>query len=156
MLVALGTDIADPIERLRAVHQATVDSKALDRAIGASALTNFTEFGPMRLASRAARAYSRAGLLARAAMPMHTVVTNVPGPQFPLYMDSAEVVAMYGLGPIIDGIGLIQPVFSYNGRISISFTGCREQLPDPEAYAAAVEASFQEMRAAAISPSTVT
>ena len=60
----------------------------------------------------------------------------MPGPRHPLYMAGAELVAMYGVGMIIEGMGLIHPVMSYCGDITISFTSCREMLPDPAFYAA--------------------
>ena len=61
----------------------------------------------------------------------NTTVTNMPGPQHPLYMAGAQLVAMYVVGMIIEGMGLIHPVTSYCGDITISFTSCREMLPDP-------------------------
>ncbi|RMH78682.1 MAG: wax ester/triacylglycerol synthase family O-acyltransferase, partial [Actinomyces sp.] len=135
LLVPLATDVADPVDRLAAIHAATRASKELDRAIGARVLTDFGRFGPMRLASLAARLYTRTGLARRAGMPMNCVVTNVPGPQFPLYMGHARVLDIYGVGPIVDGMGLIHPVMSYDGGLTVSFTGCRDQLPDPGRYA---------------------
>ncbi len=148
LFVPLGTDIADPVGRLEAVHRATRASKELDRAIGARVLTDFGRFGPMRLASLAARLYTRTGLARRTGMPMNCVVTNVPGPQFPLYMGRARVLDIYGIGPILDGMGLIHPVMSYDGGLTISFTGCRDQMPDPGVYAAFIEASMGEYLAA--------
>lgn len=144
----LRTDIEDPLERLRAVHEATSDSKELNSAIGARTLADFQTFGPMRLAGRAARLYSRSGLLARAGLPFNCVVTNVPGPPFPLYFGDAKVVALYGLGPIMDGMGLIHPVFSYLDTITISFTSDRAMIPDPAVYADCLERSFDELRKA--------
>jgi hypothetical protein len=49
------------------------------------------------------------------------------------------------MGPLFDGVGLIFPVFSYDGRITVSFTSCREMLPDPEQLADDLDASFQEL-----------
>ena len=62
------------------------------------------------------------------------------------------MVALYGMGPVMDGMGLIHPVFSYDGRISISFTACRNQMPDPGFYAECLDASFDELRRAAAAP----
>jgi hypothetical protein len=78
-------------------------------------------------------------------MPINTVITNVPGPQMPLYMAGAQMVALFGMGPITDGMGIIHPVFSYNGTITVSFTSCREMLPDPAVYAECLQASFDEL-----------
>jgi hypothetical protein len=57
------------------------------------------------------------------------------------------MVACYGLGPIFDGVGLIHPVLSYAGDITISFTSCREMLPDPTRYEACLRESFEELTA---------
>jgi diacylglycerol O-acyltransferase len=78
-----------------------------------------------------------------------TTVTNVPGPQVPLYFCGAEMVGYYGLGPLVSGMGLIHPVLSYNGHLSIAFTSCRTMLPDPAAYAACLQQSFDELVRAA-------
>jgi hypothetical protein len=59
------------------------------------------------------------------------------------------MVALHGIGPVMDGMGIIHPVFSYSGRISISVTACREQLPDPEFYAECIQSSFDELLEAA-------
>ena len=79
----------------------------------------------------------------------NTVVTNVPGPQVPLYMTEARMVANYGLGLPIDGLGLFHVVFSYAGTLTVTLTGCRDQLPDPGFYAQCLQASFEELRKAA-------
>jgi hypothetical protein len=81
--------------------------------------------------------------------PFNCVITNVPGPQVPLYCAGAKMVAHYGLGPVFDGMGLIFPVVSYCGRITISVTACREMLPDPEFFAQCLESSFADLQAAA-------
>ena len=79
---------------------------------------------------------------------LNTIITNVPGPQFPLYFTGARMVALYGMGPVMDGMGIIHPVFSYSGRISISVTACRELMPDPSFYADCLQASYDELLAA--------
>ncbi len=60
-------------------------------------------------------------------------------------MAGAQLVAMYGAGMITDGMGLIHPVMSYCGDITISFTSCREMLPDPAFYADCLQSSFDEL-----------
>ena len=58
------------------------------------------------------------------------VITNVPGPQIPLYMNGKKMLAHMGTAPIFDGMGLILPVFSYNGVLSISPTSSTNIMPD--------------------------
>ncbi len=152
MSVTLHSDVADPLERLARVYEETRSSKEMAQAIGAETLTDVTQFVPGSLAGLAARLYTRLGLANRISPLLNTVITNVPGPQIPLYFCGARMVSTFGLGPVMDGMGLIHPVFSYAGRISISVTACRSQLPDPGFYAECLEASFAELRAAAVRP----
>lgn len=149
MLVALGTHIADPLERLAHVHREALNSKAMTAAIGARTMTDYSQFIPSSLAALAARLYTEMGLSDYTTPMMNCVVTNVPGPQRPLYFAGAEAVKMVGLGPIYDGMALIHVVFSYCGEIAVSFTSCREILPDPGFYAECIQASFDELKAAA-------
>jgi WS/DGAT/MGAT family acyltransferase len=150
MLLPVRSDIADPRKRLIAVHEATTHSKELTNAVGARLMTDYTQFIPSSTAGLAARLYTRWGL-ANAITPMfNCVITNVPGPQVPLYSVGARLVAHYGLGPILDGMGLIMPVFSYCGAITISVTSCRDIVPDPEFFAQCIQESFDELKAATL------
>jgi hypothetical protein len=111
-------------------------------------MTDAAQFMPGMLAGLAARVYTRLGLATRIKPIGNTIITNVPGPQIPLFFTGARMVALHGLGPIMDGMGLIHPVFSYAGRISIAITSCREQMPDPGFYAQCLQDSFDALQAA--------
>ena len=148
MTASLGTEIDDPLERLAAVRDGTRQSKALTDAIGARLMTDYSRFIPAQLASLAARLYTSYGMAERTLPAFNCVVSNVPGPQKPLYLSGAKLLRTYGLGPLFDGMGLIFPVFSYAGDITISFTACREMLPDPERLAEALDESFQALESA--------
>jgi len=149
MSVTLYTQVDDPLERLERVYEGTRDSKAAADAVGARTMTDMTQFVPGALAGLAARLYTRLGLANNIRPFLNTVITNVPGPQIPLYFTGAKMVSLYGLGPVMDGMGLIHPVFSYSGRISIAFTSCREMIPDPGFYASCIGDSFDELYGAA-------
>ncbi len=146
MTVALGTDIEDPVTRLISVHDAAASSKEMTNAIGAKLMTDFGEFVPSTTAALAARMYTEMGLSRQMSTPFNCVVTNVPGPQFPLFSAGARLVTQFGLGPIFDGMGLIFPVFSYCGQITVSFNSCRDMIPDPEFFAECLEQSYDELR----------
>jgi hypothetical protein len=79
---------------------------------------------------------------------LNTVITNVPGPQVPLYSSGAKLLVQYGMGPVMDGMGLIHPIGSYNGTAVIAFTSCREMLPDPDFYEACIRESFAALKQA--------
>jgi WS/DGAT/MGAT family acyltransferase len=153
MTVGLGSDVADPAERLRRVHRKAAGSKAFNQAVGSRLMTDVQEVIPGSLAGLVARIFTGFGLANRVDPFFNCVVTNVPGPQFPLYSAGARLVANYGLGPIQDGLGLIHPIFSYCGRITVAFTACRAMLPDPRFYEDCLRASFDDLRTATLGPS---
>lgn len=150
MSVTLFSDIEDPLERLRKMNLGTQNSKATAEAVGARTMTDVGQFMPGMLAGLAARLYTRLGLANRVRPFLNCVITNVPGPQIPLYFTGARMVALHGMGPIMDGMGLIHPVFSCDGKISIAFTACREQMTDPAFYADCLQQSFDELHSAAV------
>ena len=148
MFTTLGTDIADPLDRLVAVREGTHQSKEFANALGAQTLLEMADLMPGGLVGLGARTSARLSLANRLRPVFNTTVTNMPGPRHPLYMAGAKLVAMYGAGMITEGMGLIHPVMSYCGEITISFTSCREMLPDPAVYADCLQASFDELSAA--------
>jgi diacylglycerol O-acyltransferase / wax synthase len=148
MTIPMRSDIADPVERLRAVHEAAISSKAYLNAVGARMMTDFTQYLPAELSALGWRAALASGLLADMKPIFNTIVTNVPGPQVPLYMGGAKVLRTIALGPTGPGAGLIHPVTSYNGQICISFQCCREMMPDPEVYERCLYQAFEELQRA--------
>lgn len=147
MLVSLATDVADPVERLAAVHASTAASKEMTEAVGARNLTELSQLAPgalIGLGTRLAGQFSRRGT----ATAVNTVVTNVPGPREPLYFAGAELVRTFGAGPVVDGMGLINIVTSYTDQFVLSFTADRDMMPDPAHYAHCINTSFQALAAA--------
>ena len=150
MVAPLGTHLEDPAERLRFVHSQTTNSKAMTEAIGARNMTEASKVAPALWMSLGAQLYTRLGLANRgAAPPFTTVVTNVPGPPVPIYSAGARLESMMGLLCLTDGMGLGHTVQSYVDEASITFTACRDLMPDPELYAQCIENSFEELRDAA-------
>lgn len=148
MVVPLGTHIENPTERLRFIHKETQNSKAMTNAVGARTLTDYSQFMPAALAGLAARLYTRLGVSNLHSPVFNVVATNVPGPRVPLYFAGAKMVRMMGTGPVFDGMGMINAIYSYGTEIAISFTADRDMVPDPAAYAAALQEAFDELLAA--------
>ena len=147
MFVSTGSHIADPAKRLAHVQASSAQSKALTNAIGARQMTNAMQFIPGALMVAGTRFAAESGL-ANVQNPAYNVtITNVPGPQVPLYSMGAKLLTMIGYGPLTHGIGLMFPVSSYNGEFTISFTACREIVPDPRFLEQCIDESFAEMRA---------
>ncbi len=148
MSLPVRSDVADPLERLRAVRQESVRAKRLTNTVGASLATELAHFLPSTTTGLMATAYCRYGLAKRLPPIFNTVITNVPGPNFPLYSMGSRMVANFGLGPVTHGIGLFQPVIGYNGRITVSAISCREMMPDPGTYCDGLTESFEDLRKA--------
>ena len=150
--IPLGTHVADPLARLHYTHDAAKSSKAMSKAVGARELSDASKLAPAMLSGISARLWSRLGLANRLSPMFNTVVTNVPGPQVPLYMAGARLVTAYGIGPVMDSMGLFHAVTSYCGEVAITVTACREMMPDPAFYRECLQKSFDELLAAAQSP----
>ncbi|MGE2730337.1 WS/DGAT/MGAT family O-acyltransferase [Mycolicibacterium vaccae] len=129
MFSRLETNIGDPAERLRAIAEANSVAKQHSSAIGATLLQDWTQFAAPAVFGAAMRVYASSRL--SGARPVHNlVVSNVPGPQMPLYMLGCEVKAMYPLGPLFHGSGLNITVMSLNGNLDVGIISCPELLPD--------------------------
>ena len=126
---SLETHIADPAKRLRAIADANSVAKEHSSAIGATLLQDWSQFAAPAVFGLAMRVYSSMRLSER--RPVHNlVISNVPGPQVPLYYLGAQVKAMYPLGPIFHGSALNVTVMSLAGRLDVGIISCPELLPD--------------------------
>ena len=134
MLVQLATNIDDRIERLETIFENTVKGKTYQGALGAKSLSNIAEAVPFGIANQAARLYSRFNLSKLHNPVFNVVITNVPGPQLPIYLHGNKMHSIMGMAPIIDGMGLIITVLSYNGNITISPTSDMKSMPDLDLF----------------------
>jgi diacylglycerol O-acyltransferase / wax synthase len=129
MFSSLETHIADPAERLRAIANANSTAKEHSSAISATLMQDWSQLAATAVLGLAVRAYSSSRLVASRPV-QNLVISNVPGPQIPLYFLGAEIKAMYPLGPIMHGSGLNITVMSLNGTLNIGIVSCPELLPD--------------------------
>jgi hypothetical protein len=81
-------------------------------------------------------------------------ISNVPGPQVPMFMNGARQIATYGIAPLVDGMGLFIATPSYNGKVTFNVTSTRETLPDIRFFVECIEASLAELLKAVSSPKT--
>jgi WS/DGAT/MGAT family acyltransferase len=129
MFSSLHTDIDDAGQRLMAIAEGNTVAKEHSSAIGATLLQDWSQFAGPAVFGVAMRVYARTRLTE--SRPVHNlVVSNVPGPQIPLYFLGAEVEALYPLGPIFHGAGLNITVMSLNGKLNVGLISCPELLPD--------------------------
>jgi diacylglycerol O-acyltransferase / wax synthase len=145
-LQSLGTDIADPLDRLGAIAEAGAASRSGSDQSTTSQLLELIGTVPTSLLGATAKAASV--LPFSGPTVANTTVTNVPGPTEPIFFSGAQLVRAAGLGPLVGGLNLIHVVASYNGTLSISATADRDALPDPATYADCMDHAFQELLAA--------
>jgi len=143
-LVNLPVNEPDPRERLEAVKSATLHLKETNQALGAATLVRLSAGGPATLVSMASR-------LATGVRPFNMTVTNVPGPQFPLYLLGARMLESYALVPLWHGHGVGVALFSYAGQVYWGFNADFDIVPDVDAFAKSIEAGFEELHDAATS-----
>jgi diacylglycerol O-acyltransferase len=148
MYVQLATDVEDPIKRLEKIHLNTLVGKLYQDAIDAKSLMGYAELIPFGLAGVAARFYSRAAIAKHHSPAFNVVITNVPGPQIPLYLAGHKLLVTMGTAPIFDGMGLIMPICSYNGTLSISPTSSANLMPDLDKFTRYIRESANELELA--------
>ncbi len=148
MFASLATDISDPALRLLAINDSTTSAKEMQQALAAEKIMGITEAAPPGLISLAARMYTAAQLDKRTPPIMNLIISNVPGPPFPLYVSGAEIQALYPMGPLIYGTGVNVTVFSYRDSIDFGFMTCRD-IADGWAIAEGIEIAMDELRLAA-------
>jgi diacylglycerol O-acyltransferase len=129
----------DPRRQLEAIRRTTAELKASKRAVGAEMLTQVAEWTPSTLLSLAGRNMTRL-------LPFNMVVTNVPGPQFPMYMLGAKLLETFPHVPLVDNLGLCIALLSYDGKLCWGFNGDYDLLPDLGAYVKATREAFEELQ----------
>ena len=153
MTVPIGTDIEDPVARLRAITATTQETKAAKAGLSARLMTDLSKHVPgatMALASR---------LILKSTASMRVCnlfISNVPGPQTALYMNGARMIHSLGMAPLADGMGLFIATPSYNGEMAFNVTSTREVLPDIEFFMDCLRKSFAELQAATVRQSSKT
>ena len=150
MMLDLATNIADPVERLHVIKAHTKGGKAFERAGATRALVDLWDFIPFGLANRMTRLYSRFRVSEMHNPIFNCVITNVPGPQMDLYMAGHKLLATMGMAPLVDGMGLLITVLSYNGVLSISPISSPAVMPDLDVFARYLREAANELEAAVV------
>ena len=131
MLVSLASAISDPVERLRRIGEETRTAKEQNRVVDPGVFAGWAQALVPSVATRLTRLVTNLRLFDHLSPLFNLIVSNVPGPDFPLYLAGARMVAMYPLGPIIEGVGLNVTVFSYLDTLYVGRAGLPGAHPGP-------------------------
>ncbi len=129
MLATLPTNVEDAGKRVKIVHAATQQAKAQQAVIPQGLVDQVSDFAPPALTARAARVVFATGVLHRLP-PFNVCISNVPGPNVPVYLCGAKLLAHYPVSVITDGQGLNITLVGYLGRLHFGLVSCRELVPD--------------------------
>jgi diacylglycerol O-acyltransferase / wax synthase len=146
MWAPLPVGIEDPVQRLRTMSASMEELKASGQAVGAQVLTQLSGFAPPTIMSQAARLQARQRLF-------NLVVTNVPGPQFPLYLLGRRLEAIFPMVPLAKNTALGIAILSYDGQLNFGLSGDYDALADIDTLADELRAAIDEIVAAAGGPS---
>ncbi|HEX5990590.1 MAG TPA: WS/DGAT domain-containing protein, partial [Solirubrobacterales bacterium] len=142
MMAPLPVWCEDPVERLQLMTDEMGDLKSSGQAVGAEILTKLTDFAPSTIASQAAR-------LQPAQRFFNLVVTNVPGPQFPLYVLGRKMESIFPMVPLARRQALCVGIMSYNGQVNFGLIGDYDAMADLDSFALDLEAATEEVIATA-------
>lgn len=144
-VIDLATHEPDPAKRLAQIMAGTQAMKATMGSVGSLIPTDFPSLGSPWLLSGLASLYGRSGLASRLRVANLTI-SNVPGPQVPLYLAGATMTGMFPLSIVVHGVALNITVQSYRGQLCFGLIACRRALPDVGALAQALERAMQALR----------
>jgi WS/DGAT/MGAT family acyltransferase len=142
MTVPLFTDLASPDDRLAAITRQTRRSKEAKSGASAKLLTEMSQHFPAYSMAMVTRLIMKANVFKRMC---NVMITNVPGPQVPLYLKGSPCLRQLGLTPIGDGMGLCIGTPSYNGELVFMVISTPQIIPDMEFFVQCLEESFREL-----------
>lgn len=149
VFTSLCTDLDDPIERLRRIHDCMQAGKALNQILGPQLFHDWTEHTPPRLFAWVVRQYARWRIADLHPPTINVIVSSVPGPRQPLYWAEGHLHALYSVGPIVEGVGLNVTAWSYCDRLNVGLLSCPDRLAALDEVAEGLQSALAELLHAA-------
>ncbi len=146
LYVGIGTDIADPRERLKHIYDVTTAAKEVRSLLGHDLLEQRADVIPPQIYRSIVRLWTRSHVANRVHPPLNVVLSNVAGPRERIFFGSIELEALYSVGPILEGIGLNITAWSYEDVLGVSVLGSPASVPDPWLIIDALHDSLDELR----------
>ena len=146
--VSLHTDMPDPNRRMSAIRDSLAEAKEGLGTYRQVMINDFPFLGMPWLMSAAVSLYGRAHLAEKLPVIGNVAISNVAGPQMPLYYAGARVKCYYPVSIATHGVALNITVVSYNGRIDFGFTACRRAMPDMQDFVEDMRTAYEELKAA--------
>ena len=135
-VIGLPIDEADPLLQLKRIHETTQNLKETNQALGVEMIMKVAEAAPASLLSLGAQSVSG---------PINSIVTNVPGPQFPLYLQGAKLLSLFPQVPLLGEMGLGIALMSYNGKVCWGFNANPDVIPDLAEFVTLVRSTIQRI-----------
>ena len=148
LMTSLCNDVTDLRLRMQKIHDVTEQAKEVQRQLGEATALDWSESAPASLYRWALGVYSQSGFADYMPPPANVIISNVRGPDHPLYVAGARLRKLYSVGPLVQGIGLNITGWSYCGELSFSVIADAKAIPDPHVITDALRPALDELMAA--------
>ncbi|MCY4045354.1 MAG: wax ester/triacylglycerol synthase family O-acyltransferase, partial [Cellvibrionales bacterium] len=148
IFASLNSDIDSPVERILRIHKNTDEAKEFGQEAPLKDALKLVGALSPRVTKMLVNAYVDNKITKHLPMKINTVISNVAGPNFPLYCSGAKLLNYHGVGVLTPGVGIFHLVFSYCGKLSVTILADRQMMPDPEFYRQCMDDAFAELQQA--------
>jgi diacylglycerol O-acyltransferase len=145
MLVSLGTQVDDPVQRLLAISASAGVAKEHEQLHRGRLVSDVAQLAVPAMATRLARAVAGSRLFDRVRPPANVTISGLKGPDFPLFCAGSRVAGLYPVGPIAEGIGLNVTILSYLDQLHFGLFSCRKLLPELDDLAVYIDDALGEL-----------
>jgi diacylglycerol O-acyltransferase len=149
LFTSLCNQVSNPLLRLKTIHEVTSESEQLQQRLGLETMLDWSEAAPAGPYRWVMRTYSKSGLSDYLPPPANLIVSNVRGPDRPLYIAGARLRKMYSVGPAIEGVCLNITASSYCGEVAFALIADADAIPDPHVITDAFPQALDELKQAA-------